>query len=61
MRRSLLWDSLLGFLGFFACLAVIQAVVNLFEDSPAVWPGLVAGALCALTYVAWRAKRKDLQ
>ena len=61
MRRSLLWDSLLGFLGFFACLSVIQAVVNLFEDSPAVWPGLVAGALCALTYLAWRAKRKDLQ
>lgn len=61
MRRSLLWDSLLGFLGFFASVAVLQAIVNLFHDSPAIWPGLVAGALCALTYLAWRAKRKDLQ
>ena len=60
MRRTMLWDTALGFLGFFSVLAVIQAIINLFQDSPAIWPGLVAGVLCFLTYLTWRAKRKDL-
>lgn len=60
MRRAMLWDTALGFLGCFSLLAVIQAVLNLFHDSPALWPGLLAGALCLLTYLTWRAKRKDL-
>lgn len=60
MRRAMLWDSALGFLGFFSVLAVIQAVLNLFHDSPSLWPGLLTGALCLLTYLTWRAKRKDL-
>ena len=49
MRRAMLWDTALGFLGFFSVLAVIQAVLNLFHDSPALWPGLLAGVLCLLT------------
>ena len=60
MRRAMLWDTALGFLGFFSLLAVIQAVLNLFHDSPALCPGLLAGVLCLLTYLTWRAKRKDL-
>ena len=60
MRRTMLWDTALGFLGFFSVLAVIQAIINLFQDSPAIWPGLLAGTLCLLTYLTWRVKRKDL-
>ncbi|MCG7247566.1 MAG: hypothetical protein E6689_06920 [Corynebacterium striatum] len=60
MRRALLWDTALGFVGFFAFLALIQAVINLFSVSPAIWPGLLAGGLCAIEYLLWRAKRKDL-
>ncbi|WP_408931939.1 hypothetical protein ACKFRM_00295 [Corynebacterium sp. YSMAA1_1_D6] len=39
MRRALLWDTALGFVGFFAALALLQAVLNLFAPSPAIWPG----------------------
>lgn len=61
MRRALLWDSALGFVGFFAALALLQAILNLFHPSPALWPGLLAGVLVALEWALWRAKRKDLQ
>lgn len=61
MRRELLWDTALGFLGFFALVAVVQAVINIFQPHPAIWPGLVAAVFCGLTYLTWRAKRKDLQ
>ncbi|WP_411709369.1 hypothetical protein [Corynebacterium sp. LaCa116] len=61
MRRALLWDTALGFVGFFAALALLQAVLNLFAPSPAIWPGLLAGALCLTEYLLWRAKRKDLR
>lgn len=61
MRRALLWDSALGFVGFFAALALLQAILNLFQPSPALWPGLIAGVLMALEWALWRAKRKDLQ
>ncbi|MHA7725719.1 hypothetical protein [Corynebacterium hesseae] len=59
MRRALLWDTALGFVGFFAFLALVQAVLNLFHPSPAIWPGLLAGALCLAEFLLWRAKRKD--
>lgn len=36
MRRAMLWDTALGFLGFFSILAVIQAIINIFHDSPAI-------------------------
>ena len=34
MRRALLWDTALGFVGFFAFLALVQAVLNLFSPLP---------------------------
>ena len=61
MRRALLWDTALGFVGFFAALGFLQAVLNLFQPSPALWPGLLAGALMLAEYLLWRAKRKDLR
>ncbi|MDO5031143.1 hypothetical protein [Corynebacterium sp.] len=61
MRRSLLWDTALGFVGFFAVLALIQALMNILSPSPALWPGLLAGALCLLEFLLWRAKLKDLR
>lgn len=60
MRYSLLWDTALGFCGFFAALALIQAVVNLFRPEPAIWPGLLAGVLCLALYGIYRAKRAHL-
>ncbi|WP_412778844.1 hypothetical protein [Corynebacterium liangguodongii] len=42
-------------MGFFALLALAQAVLNLFRPSPALWPGLLAGALCVLTW--WLVRR----
>ncbi|MDD7581501.1 hypothetical protein ACEE23_08235 [Corynebacterium sp. 32222D000AT] len=60
MRHSLLWDTALGFCGFFAALAILQAVVNLFRPEPAIWPGLLAGVLCLALYGIYRAKRAHL-
>lgn len=54
MRRDLLWQTLIGFVGFFALIAVLQAVLNLFRPEPAIWPGLLAGALCVTTYLLVR-------
>ncbi|WP_169833320.1 hypothetical protein [Corynebacterium phocae] len=55
MRPHLLWEAALGFVGFFAFLALIQALVNLFAPEPALWPGLLAGGLVAATYFIWKA------
>lgn len=60
MRYALLWDTALGFCGFFAALALIQAVVNLFRPEPALWPGLLAAVLCLALYGIYRAKRAHL-
>lgn len=48
LRKDLVWQSIIGFIGFFAALALIQAVVNVFQPAPAVWPALLAAALIAL-------------
>ena len=53
-RRKLQHETLLGFLGFFAFLALVQAVWNLFVPEPALWPGLLAASLVGLTWWAWR-------
>ena len=39
-RRELQHETLLGFLGFFAFLSLVQAVANLFAPEPALWPGV---------------------
>ncbi|WJY67472.1 PEP-CTERM sorting domain-containing protein [Corynebacterium auris] len=57
-RTDLLWQSAIGFLGFFAALALIQAVINLFRPEPAIWPGLLAGALVAATWLMVRRWRR---
>lgn len=59
-RQDLVWQTAIGFVGFFAFLALVQAVLNLFSPAPAIWPGLVAGALVLVTWLlvkrwlAWR-------
>lgn len=53
-RKQLLWQAVVGFIGFFAAVALIQAVVNLFAPEPRVLPGLVAAALVAATWGAWK-------
>lgn len=60
MRKDLIWQSAIGFVGFFAFIALIQAVMNIFRPEPAIWPGLFAGALVLATWLLvkrWRAWR----
>lgn len=57
-RRKLQYETLVGFLGFFAFLALLQAVWNLFAPSPALWPGLLAAALVGLTWWVWQRGRR---
>lgn len=57
-----MYQAIIGFLGFFAFLAVVQAVMNLFSPEPAIWPGLFAGALVLATWWLtrrWRRLRRD--
>ena len=57
-RRRLQLETLVGFLGFFTVIAVIQAVLNAFSPDPAAWPSLLAFGMIALTVMAWRAWRR---
>ena len=60
-RKDLMWQTIIGFIGFFAFLAFVQAVYNLFQPEPAIWPGLLAGVLIALTWLCvrrWRQWRR---
>lgn len=57
-RRELQLEALLGFLGFFTVLAVIQAVINVLRPEPAVWPALLALVLVLATVAVWRAWRR---
>lgn len=50
-------DSITGFLGFFAALSVIQAIINLVQPEPKVWPAALALILVIATVTAWRAGR----
>ncbi|MDY5786517.1 hypothetical protein VVR41_06745 [Corynebacterium sp. LK2510] len=45
-----MWQTLIGFVGFFAALAVVQALINLARPEPLIWPGLLAGALVLATW-----------
>ncbi len=51
-------DSFTGFLGFFAFLSVIQAVINVVQPEPKVWPAVLALILVTATVVMWRAGRR---
>lgn len=57
-RRRRQLETLVGFLGFFTALAVIQAALNAFSPDPAVWPSLLALGLITLTTLAWRTWRR---
>lgn len=57
-RTSLQLDAFIGFLGFFAFNAVIQAVINVLQPEPRVWPALLALVLVLATVSMWRAKRR---
>lgn len=56
-RRKLMWDTLVGFVGFFAFLSVIQAVVNLLSPEPVVWPAVLALVLVIAAVTVWRIGR----
>ena len=56
-RRKLMWDTLVGFVGFFAFLSVIQAVLNLLSPEPAVWPATLALVLVIVAVTVWRIGR----
>lgn len=56
-RRELQHDALAGFLGFFAFLAVVQAVINVVQPEPKVWPAVLALVLVVATTAVWRARR----
>lgn len=56
-RRELQWDAALGFSGFFAVLAVIQAVLNLLQPEPALWPAILALVMVVWQTSLWRYTR----
>ncbi|AKK02515.1 hypothetical protein [Corynebacterium epidermidicanis] len=57
-RKQLRNDSLVGFLGFFAALSVIQAAINVMRPEPEIWPAVLALVLVVATVLAWKAPRK---
>ncbi|MFH0411239.1 hypothetical protein ACG98H_03875 [Corynebacterium sp. L4756] len=60
-QAKLLWDTALGFVGFMAAVSMLQAIMNVFAESPAIWPGFVAAGLIGSTWLIYRAKKKYFQ
>lgn len=56
-RGQLAKDAILGFVGFFTFLAVVQAVINVFRPDPEVWPALFALVMLAACWLTWRLTR----
>lgn len=54
-REDLVKDAVLGFVAFFAFMAVVQAILNLLQPEPALWPALLALVLVITTVALWRA------
>lgn len=54
-REELVKDAVLGFVAFFAFMSVIQAILNLLQPEPALWPALLALVLVVTTVALWRA------
>ncbi|KAB3522955.1 hypothetical protein GC425_03650 [Corynebacterium sp. zg254] len=57
-RKKLVWESLLGFLGFFTVVALIQAIWNIFQDDPSIVPSLLLLVLLVATAAVWRRYRR---
>ncbi|MBN9644491.1 hypothetical protein ACFSSC_11015 [Corynebacterium mendelii] len=56
-RQQLVRDSVVGFVGFFAFLSVVQAVINVLRPEPLVWPALLALVMVILFVVVYRITR----
>ncbi|WP_270889149.1 hypothetical protein [Pedococcus sp. 5OH_020] len=50
-------ELLLGLLGFFAFMAMLQLVILEVRGEPAVGPALLLAALLALCWLVWRSRR----
>lgn len=57
-RKKLVWESALGFVGFFTLLAGVQAVWNVFQPEPSPWPGAFFAVLLLLSWLVWRGYRR---
>lgn len=57
-RKKLVWESALGFFGFFTVLAAIQAVWNVLQPEPAVLPSVLLAVLLLITWLIWRRYRR---
>lgn len=57
-QANLLWDTALGFIGFITALALLQAIMNVFAEEPAIWPGFVAAGFVFGTWMIYRGKKK---
>ncbi|GAA1472359.1 hypothetical protein P4N68_03990 [Corynebacterium felinum] len=53
-RTLLVRESIVGFLGFLSFLAVVQAVINVMQPQPKVWPAVLALVLVIAAVSAWR-------
>lgn len=56
-RKQLIREAILGFLGFFWFLSLVQAVMNVLRPEPAVGPALLALVLTVVLVAFWRATR----
>ena len=53
-RKKMVWEAVLGFVGFFTFMALITAVWNVFREDPAVLPSVVLLVLLVLLAIAWK-------
>lgn len=53
-RKKLVWESLLGFVGFFTFMALINAVWNVFQPNPAVLPSVMLLILLIVLALLWK-------
>ncbi|WIM68250.1 hypothetical protein QP027_02280 [Corynebacterium breve] len=53
-RKDLVWQTIIGFVGFFALISLVQAVINVLRPDPLIWPGVLAGVLLLATWLLVR-------
>ncbi|MEY8576808.1 hypothetical protein AALI21_00645 [Corynebacteriaceae bacterium 6-324] len=57
-QARLLWDSVIGFVGFITVMTYVQAILNVFAPAPALWPGFLAAGFTLGMWGLLRAKKK---